>query len=113
MSFFESEVVRAEMAEISELQEEIYKNVFSFFKMSREERIKHIDLLQKLLQKQQILYTRLSLSDDPEAKEMKNRVIDSAVMMGLPEGTDINVIFKNMDSLIALMKERIDSEHSS
>lgn len=113
MSFFESEVVRAEMAEISELQEEIYKNVFSFFQMDREERIKHVDLLQRLLQKQQILYTRLSLSDDPEAKEMKQRVIDSAVMMGLPEGTDINVIFKNMDSLITLMKERIDSEHSS
>lgn len=113
VSFFESEVVRAEMAEISELQEEIYKNVFSFFQMDREERIKHVDLLQRLLQKQQILYTRLSLSDDPEAKEMKQRVIDSAVMMGLPEGTDINVIFKNMDSLITLMKERIDSEHSS
>jgi Cu/Ag efflux protein CusF len=113
VSFFESEVVRAEMAEISELQEEIYKNVFSFFKMDREERIKHVDLLQRLLQKQQILYTRLSLSDDPEAKEMKQRVIDSAVMMGLPEGTDINVIFKNMDSLITLMKERIDGEHSS
>lgn len=113
MSFFESEVVRAEMAEISELQEEIYKNVFSFFQMDREERIKHVDLLQRLLQKQQILYTRLSLSDDPEAKEMKQRVIDSAVMMGLPEGTDINVIFKNMDSLITLMKERIDSEHPS
>ena len=28
MSFFNSEVVRAEMAEISELQEDVYKNVF-------------------------------------------------------------------------------------
>ena len=31
MSFFDSDVVRAEMAEISELQEDIYKNVFKFF----------------------------------------------------------------------------------
>jgi hypothetical protein len=113
VSFFESEVVRAEMAEISELQEEIYKNVFSFFQMGAQEKIEHVVLLQRLLQKQQILYTRLSLSDDPEAKEMKQRVMDSAVMMGLPEGTDINVIFKNMESLITLMKEKIDSEHSS
>jgi hypothetical protein len=30
MSFFNSEVVRAEMAKISEMQEEIYKNVFEF-----------------------------------------------------------------------------------
>jgi hypothetical protein len=113
MSFFDSEVVRAEMAEISELQEKIYKNVFSFFQMDVKEKIEHVNLLQRLLQKQQILYTRLSLSDDPEAKEMKERVIDSAVMMGLPEGTDINIIFKNMESLITLMKERIDTEHFS
>ena len=30
MSFFDSEVVRAEMSEINELQEEIYGNVFKF-----------------------------------------------------------------------------------
>jgi hypothetical protein len=87
--------------------------VFSFFQMDVKEKIEHVNLLQRLLQKQQILYTRLSLSDDPEAKEMKERVIDSAVMMGLPEGTDINIIFKNMESLITLMKERIDTEHFS
>jgi len=113
MSFFDSEVVRSEMTEISELQEEIYKNVFNFFRMSNEDRIKHVNLLQKLLQKQQILYTRLSLSDDPEAKEMKERVMESAVLMGLPKGTDINIIFKNMESLIELMKERIDAEGNS
>ena len=36
MSFFDSEVVRAEMAEISELQEEIYNSVFSFPTMGQE-----------------------------------------------------------------------------
>jgi glycine cleavage system regulatory protein len=113
MSFFDSEVVRSEMSEISELQEEIYKNVFSFFQMDAEKKIEHVNLLQRLLQKQQILYTRLSLSDDPEAKEMKERVMESAVMMGLPKGTDINIIFKNMESLIDLMKERIDAEGNS
>ena len=30
MSFFESDVVRAELTEISELQEEVYGNVFAF-----------------------------------------------------------------------------------
>jgi hypothetical protein len=110
MSFFDSEVVRAEMSEISELQEEIYKNVFNFFRMSNENKIEHVNLLQKLLQKQQILYTRLSLSDDPEAKEMKERVMESAAVMGLPKGTDINIIFKNMESLIDMMKGRIDAE---
>jgi hypothetical protein len=108
MSFFESEVVRSEMTEISEMQEEIYHNVFRFFKMSREDKIKHVDLLQKLLNKQQVLYTRLSLSDDPEAKAMKQKISESATMMGLDENVDMNVIFGNMSKLIDVMREQID-----
>ena len=41
MSFFDSEVVRAEMTEIGELQEDVYKNVFKFPTMDKEEKIKH------------------------------------------------------------------------
>ena len=108
MSFFESEVVRSEMTEISEMQEEIYHNVFRFFKMSREDKIKHVDLLQRLLNKQQVLYTRLSLSDDPEAKAMKQKISESATMMGLDENVDMNVIFGNMSKLIDVMREQID-----
>ena len=36
MSFFKSEVVRSEMAEISELQEEVYANVFKFPTMTKD-----------------------------------------------------------------------------
>jgi len=75
VTFFDSEVVRAEIAEISELQEEIYENVFQFPRMSNQEKIDHVNLLQRLLNKQQILYTRLSLSDDPEAKKMKEKIM--------------------------------------
>lgn len=108
MSFFKSEIVRAEMAEISILQEDIYKNVFSFAGMTIQEKKFHISLLEKLLNKQKTLYTRLSLSDDPEAKEMKEKIQESAVMMGMPANMDMNVIFNNMSSLIDLMKKQIE-----
>lgn len=108
MSFFKSEVVRAEVTEISELQEEIYANVFEFPRMTREDKIKHVDLLEKLLTKQKVLYTRLSLSDDPEAKEMKQRIADSASLMGLPSDIDMTVIFNNMSKMLAVMREQID-----
>lgn len=110
MTFFDSEVVRAEIAEISELQEEIYENVFRFSHMNNQEKIEHVNLLQRLLNKQQILYTRLSLSDDPEAKKMKEKIMESASMMGLPENTDMNVIFNNMSKLIDMMRDQIDKE---
>ena len=75
MSFFDSDVVRAEMTEIQELQEEVYSNVFKFPSMNKEEKMFHVALLEKLLDKQKVLYTRLSLSDDPEAKMMKQRIV--------------------------------------
>ena len=81
MSFFDSEVVRAEMAEIAELQEEVYSNVFKFPRMSKEDQLYHVEVLDKLLDKQRVLYTRLSLSDDPEAKKMKKQVEESARQM--------------------------------
>ena len=108
MSFFNSDIVRAEMSEISILQDDIYRNVFTFPTMNAEEKKFHISLLEKLLNKQKVLYTRLSLSDDPEAVEMKEKIIESAQMMGMPPNVDMNVIFNNMTRLIEMMKEQLD-----
>jgi GTPase Era involved in 16S rRNA processing len=108
MSFFKSEVVRAEIAEISDLQEDVYKNVFKFSTMSKEEKLNHVKILERLLEKQKVLYTRLSLSDDPEAVVMKQRISESASMMGLPINVDMNVIFNNMSRMLEVMREQID-----
>ena len=112
MSFFNSEVVRAEMTEIGELQEEVYQNVFKFPSMSKEEKLKHVNILERLLEKQKVLYTRLSLSDDPEAIQMKERITESASMMGLPPNVDMNVIFNNMSQMLDVMKQQIDKTGS-
>lgn len=108
MSFFNSEVVQDEMKQISELQERVYKNVFRFQDMDRKEKIEHVNLLQELLDKQKVLYTRLSLSSDPDAIDMKNRIIDSTSMMGLPDNIDMNIIFSNMSNLVESMKSQIE-----
>ncbi len=50
--------------------------------MSKEDQLYHIDILQDLIEKQKIVYTRLSLSDDPEAKKMKEHIISGAKDMG-------------------------------
>ena len=108
MSFFQSDVVRAEMAEISELQEEIYGNVFKFPTMSKEDQQYHVEILERLLEKQRVMYTRLSLSEDPQAKEMKKRITESASMFGLPENVDMNVLFNQMGQAVGMMKQQID-----
>ena len=108
MSFFDSEMVRAEMAEISELQEEVYGNVFSFPQMSAEDQRYQVDILARLLEKQQILYTRLSLSDDPRGQKMKEEICEGATAMGLPANVDMNIIFSQMSQMIGVMKKQLD-----
>ena len=106
--FFQSEVVRAEMAEVAELQEEVYNNVFKFPSMNADDQKYHVDILEKLIEKQKIIYTRLSLSDDAEAQEMKKRITESAAMFGLPDNVDMNLLFNNMSQALELMKNHID-----
>jgi len=110
MSFFQSPVVRAEMAEISELQEEVYSNVFKFPSMKKEDQLYHVEILTRLIEKQQILYARLSLSDDPEALKMKEQIIESASMMGLPSNLDMTSLFNNMSQAVEMMKQQIDKD---
>ena len=110
MSFFDSDVVRAEMTEISELQDDVYRNVFNFPKMTSQEQLFHVALLERLIEKQKVLYTRLSLSDDPEAKKMKQNILDSATMMGLSPNTDMNSVFNNMSKMLDVMKKQIDKD---
>ena len=108
MSFFDSEMVRAELTEIAELQEEVYGNVFTFPQMDPEDQRYHVDLIERLLNKQQILYTRLSLSDDPQAKKMKEEIRKGALAMGLPDNVDVQVMFKNMTQALDMMRKHID-----
>ena len=109
MSFFDSDIVRAEMAEIHELQEEVFDNVMKFQYMNDSDKLHHINILEKLIEKQKIVYARLSLSDDPEAKKMKEEVLKSAVMMGLPRNVDITLMFNQMSDMMNMMRQQLDT----
>ena len=110
MSFFDSELVKEEIVKISKLQEEIYGDIFKFHSMTTDEKLDHVKSLEDLLQMQQVLYTRLSLSEDEDAKRMKEDIANSALLMGLPANVDMNVMFKNMEFLLKNMRDQIDME---
>ena len=113
MNFFQSPVVRAEMAEISELQEEVYSNVFKFPSMTKEDQLYHVENLTRLIEKQKILYARLSLSDDPEAQKMKDNIMESATMMGIPNSVDMSKVFEQMSTMVQTLKTQIDKNQFS
>ena len=108
MSFFDSDIVRAEMAEIHELQEEVFDNVMKFQYMNDTDKLHHITTLERLIEKQKIVYARLSLSNDPDAKKMKEEILNSAVMMGLPKNVDVNMMFNQMSDMMGIMRQQLD-----
>ena len=106
--FFESELIQEELKNINKLQEEIYESVLSFGIMDRETKLEHIDKLQILLEKQKVMYTRLSLSDDPQAVEMKENLRKSVALMGFPPETDVQNLFNSMSATIESLKAYVD-----
>ena len=107
-NFFNSELVQKELKEINELSETLYESLFSFIVMSREEKIEHINKMTELLEKQQIMYTRISLSDDPEAIEIRENLKKSVVIMGFAQDTDMSILFGNIKQTIESLKNYID-----
>ena len=106
--FFESEIVQDELNEINKMKEEVYGNMMSFNDLDLDEKIEHIEHLSELLDKQKVMYTRLALSDDPQAVEMKDKLRQSVTMLGFPEGTDISVLFDSMRQTIESLKQNVD-----
>tara|TARA_B100001287_G_scaffold225934_1_gene195565 strand:+ start:291 stop:626 length:336 start_codon:yes stop_codon:yes gene_type:complete len=107
-NFFDSEIIQNELEEINELQKTLYRDVMEFSTMERDEQVEHIDLLTELLDRQKIMFARLSLSDDPEAIKMKSHLQKSIPLMGFPTGTDMNLLFDGMKKTISQLKENID-----
>jgi len=107
--FFDSEIIQEELKEINNLQEKIYGSLFNFGVMTKEEKIENIEILTELLEKQRVMYTRLSLSDDPKAVEMKENLRRSVALMGFPPETDMSTLFNTMRATIDSLKTYVDS----
>ena len=101
--FFQSEIVRESIKEMEELQQKIIEDTFKAPLMSKEEKKDHVELMRTFLEKQKNLYFRLSLSDDPEALEMKERIQDAAQFLGF-DGNNVNELFTEMENTL----ERLD-----
>ena len=104
--FFQSENVRTEMEDIYEMQKELMDVIMKFPYMSDEAKVMHIDTVKELLEKQQIMWTRVSLSDDPEAIKMKEKIRAGSKEMGFGDA-DLNMIFANMRTTLNQMQQSL------
>ena len=106
--FFDSELVQEELRQIEHLQEKVFKNFFNFSSLSKAAKLEQVKNLEILLNKQNVFYTRLRLSDDPQAKEMKAHLQKQAQQLGFPPDVDLGNAFKNMFKMVEQLRNAID-----
>ncbi len=79
--FFSSEVVQDELQRMQDLYMEINKMGLL---LNSDEKREQLDKMLKLIDLQQTMYMRVTLSDDPDAKQLVKQVRQAASMLGMP-----------------------------
>ncbi len=108
-NFFQSEMVRGDLQEMAELQRFCFQSAHAFPVLSDKKKMEYFNVLEELLEKQKIFNARLSLSDDPEAKEMVESMKVAAVMLGGDANLSIGEIFDDLLMKVANMKDQLQS----
>ena len=106
--FFKNEMVRGDIQEMAELQQYCMRAMMTFPALSPEKQYEYFDVLMTLIEKQKIFYTRLTLSDDEEAKEMLKSMRDGALLLGAEPGENLLEMFD--DLLTKVEKMRAEAE---
>jgi hypothetical protein len=106
--FFDSEQVRESLFELDELQHKLFSELFEIPFSDSDKKKDLLETMKNFLEKQKVFIFRLSLSNDPEAIEMKNRILDSALLFGLEPGDNINTFFAKMEESIENLEKTLD-----
>ena len=109
--FFQSELVRGEIQEMATLQEFCFRSVTNLALLNKERKLEYFEALRKLLEKQKIFHARLSLSDDPEAKQVAENMKQAVVMLGGNSDLDIRDMFDDLLRKIDTFEKHVD-KHS-
>ena len=82
MKFFQSEVVQRELTQMQDIYMDINKMGLMLNVAQKREQL---EKMLRLIELQQTMYMRVTLSDDPEAKKLVDQVKNAASMLGMPK----------------------------
>ena len=82
MKFFQSEVVQQELHQMQELYMDINRMGLM---LSLDQKKEQLPKMLRLIEIQQTMYMRVTLSEDPEAKKLVDQVKNAAAMLGMPK----------------------------
>ena len=106
--FFRSAQVRAALAELAEIQDDLAHTLSSPRILSDDEKKDYVRKLKLFLEKQKLFFFRVSLSDDPEAVQVKEHILDTAQMFGFKEMTGMDKFFQQLDDTIKKVEKDLD-----
>ena len=109
--FFQSELVRGDIQEMIELQQFCFRSAMNFILLDPQRKIEYFEALEKLIEKQKIFHARLSLSDDPEAKQVAANMKQAVVMLGGNPNLDVREMFDDLLTKIDQFEKHVD-KHS-
>lgn len=110
--FFDSDIVQQEAREMEFLQAKAMELTLAApMRGSKEDQLEYIQVVRSLIEKQQIFYTRLKLSDDRRAVEMCEQIEEGAKMLyGWWETADVLTLMKEMLSKLEQFEKEIEAE---
>ena len=99
--FFRSAQVRAALAELADIQDDLAHTMSNPRILSGDEKKDYVKKLK-------LFFFRVSLSDDPEAVQVKEHILDTAQMFGFKEMTGMDKFFQQLDETIKKVEEGLD-----
>tara|TARA_Y100000004_G_scaffold141464_1_gene160859 strand:+ start:246 stop:578 length:333 start_codon:yes stop_codon:yes gene_type:complete len=107
-NFFDSEIVRENILELEELQEELNFDLKNIHRYDLQEKREHIERLKIFLEKQKIFFFRMTLSNDPHVSQIKSNIIKAAHMFGYSEIDSMEKFFNKLDKTIEKLEQSLD-----
>lgn len=114
--FFQSEMVRGDLQEMTDLQMYCMRASSMIYALSPIKLNEYYDVLIQLIEKQKTFYFRMKLSEDEEAKMMVEMMKDFTYQFAgvdnegnptIPEGTPLEEVFDTLVGRVKAQKESI------
>ena len=109
--FFQSELVRGDIQEMVELQQFCFRSAMNFMLLDYDRKQQYFEALERLIDKQKVFYARIELSDDPEAKSVKETMKQGIVMLGATPDTPMQSMFDELLDKISVMRQRLEADN--
>ena len=110
--FFKSEMVRGELQEMMDLQQQCFRYAMSFPVLEKERRMEYLEILMSLLEKQEVMYARMSLGDDEEAQTVVENMRNAVVMLGGDPDLTVNDMFMDLRNKVDVMMGKLRGEEA-